>query len=366
MISGKKRIRVLIVDDSAIARDLLERGLSQDPMIEVVGKASNAYTARDRIVMLKPDVITLDIEMPGMNGIEFLKRLIPQYPIAVVVVSAITAEGSRMALEALASGAVAVVAKPDARNRDALTTMIADLSDRIREAALADMKKLVTKNLIHHRHDIVKKTVMGDASSEQSRENNRIIAIGASTGGTNVLDMIIPKLPADCPGVVIVQHMPPVFTRMFADSLNRESRMDVREACDGDAIRTGLALVAPGGLQLTVHKSQSGWFVHCKPGEKVSGHCPSVDVLFNSVAEAAGDRATGLILTGMGRDGADGLLAMRKTGARCFAQDEESSVVFGMPKEAWENGAAERLIPAEQAAATLIAANAIKRMERSV
>jgi len=271
-----------------------------------------------------------------------------------------------MALEALSSGAVDVVAKPDSRDRNALTTMIADLSDCIKEAALADMRKIVHSNLIHKNHAIAKKPDASSAPSGQTRESNRIIAIGASTGGTNVLDMIIPKLPADCPGVVIVQHMPPVFTRMFADSLNKESRIDVREACDGDSVRTGLALVAPGGLQLTVHKNQSGWIVHCKPGEKISGHCPSVDVLFNSVADAAGDRATGLILTGMGRDGADGLLAMRKAGARCFAQDEESSVVFGMPKEAWENGAAERLIPAEQAAATLVAANTIKRMERSV
>ncbi|HNY16483.1 MAG TPA: chemotaxis-specific protein-glutamate methyltransferase CheB [Treponemataceae bacterium] len=356
-MTAAKRVRVLIVDDSAIARDMLERGLSRQTDIEVVGKASDAYSARDRIVLLSPDVVTLDIEMPGMNGIEFLKRLIPQYPVPVVVVSAVTAEGSRMALEALEAGAVDVVAKPGSRTAGDTETMIENLAEAVREAAVADMKKFLTLSS-EKRKGVAKRPHAHERQESANGNERRIIAIGASTGGTNALDMIIPRFPAETPGIVIVQHMPPVFTRMFAQSLDRASDLEVREAADGDRVRQGLALVAPGGLHMTVHEDSSGWFVRCREGAKVSGHCPSVDVLFSSVAETAGERATGLILTGMGRDGADGLLAMRKAGARCFAQDEQSSVVYGMPKEAWENGAAERKVPIEMATHVVLAASA--------
>ena len=352
-----KRVRVLIVDDSAIARDMLERGLSRIADIEVIGKASDAYSARDRIVLLSPDVVTLDIEMPGMNGIEFLKRLIPQYPVPVVVVSAVTAEGSRMALEALEAGAVDVVAKPGSRDSGDVESMIESLAEAVREAAVADMRKFLAVSG-EKRKGTDKRSRPSEGQENANKNERRIIAIGASTGGTNALDMIIPRFPAEAPGIVIVQHMPPVFTRMFAQSLDRASNLEVREATDGDRVRQGLALVAPGGFQMTVHEDASGWFVRCREGAKVSGHCPSVDVLFSSVADAAGERATGLILTGMGRDGADGLLAMRKAGSRCFAQDEQSSVVYGMPKEAWENGAAERKVPIEMATHVVLAASA--------
>lgn len=373
MKTSGKRIRVLIVDDSAIARDMLERGLSQSPDIEIVGKASDAYSARDRIVLLSPDVVTLDIEMPGMNGIDFLRRLIPQYPIPVVVVSAITLEGSRMALEALEAGAVDVVAKPGNRDKGNIEAMIADLGEAIKEAASADIRKMqphraakIPENGKKRRYDDANADANTETNTERAKEDRRIIAIGASTGGTNALDLIVPRFPPATPGIVIVQHMPPVFTRMFAQSLDRESNIEVREAADGDRIYQGLALVAPGGLQMTVHEDHTGWFVRCREGEKTSGHCPSVDVLFHSIAEAADERATGIILTGMGRDGADGLLAMRRAGARCFAQDEESSVVYGMPKEAWDNGAAERKVSLDKAAGVLLAAATPRHRIRNV
>ncbi len=345
-----EKIRVLIVDDSAIARDLLERGLSQDSAIEVVGKASDAWAARDKIVLLKPDVMTLDVEMPRMDGFEFLKRLLPQYPVPTVIVSAVTLEGSRRALEALEAGAVDVVGKPDGANREGLTLMLAELTAKVKEAANADIAKMRAR----HEGPTVKASPARTGPLPPGAAK-RLIAIGASTGGTSVLNTLIPQFPKDMPGTVIVQHMPPVFTKLFAEALNKASQLEVREAADGDIVKTGLVLVAPGDLQMTVHKHGLEWRVQCKPGEKVSGHRPSVDVLFNSVAAAAGEKAIGLILTGMGRDGADGMLAMRRAGARCFSQSEASSVVYGMPKEARENGGSERSLDIEQMTPQLLA-----------
>lgn len=334
-------IRVLVVDDSAIARELMAKGLSRNRDITVAGTASDAWSARDKIVLLKPDVVTLDVEMPRMDGIEFLAKLLPQYPIPVVVVSAVTQNGSERALAALAAGALDVVPKPAGNDPRGLETMLVQLAERIREAARADMTKF--RPVISRQNPIAAPTPV-PASRLLSTGERRIIAIGASTGGTCVLNQIVPQFPADMPGTVIVQHMPPVFTRMFAETLDKTSVVSVREARDGDAVEQGLVLVAPGDFHLRVVKNGLQWKVTCTGGDKVSGHRPSVDVLFDSVAEAAGSRATGLLLTGMGADGAKGLLKMRGQGARCFAQDEESSVVFGMPGEAWKLGAAERLV----------------------
>jgi len=353
-------VRALVVDDSALVRDLLSRGLALDPGIEVVGQAADVFEARDRIVALSPDVLTLDVNMPGMDGIEFLRRLLPQYPIPVIVVSAFTAEGSRLGLAALEAGAVDVVAKPSAADPGGFKDMLLDLAARVREAGRMDRTKLGRPGGIGVAHRaMTAPAVTGGAVSGTAplppRPSPCVVAIGASTGGVNALGIVIPLLPASCPPVVIVQHMPAVFTRLFAESLDKTSQAEVREARDGDGLAPGLVLVAPGDLQLRVVREGAGLYrVRCAPGPKVSGHRPSVDVLFGSVAEAAGQRAAGLLLTGMGRDGADGLLAMRRAGARCLAQDEESSVVFGMPREAWINGAAERLVPLDRAAAELM------------
>jgi len=360
-MNGSARVRVLIVDDSAIARDLLERGLSLDPEIEVVGKAADAYVARDKIVFLKPDVVTLDVEMPRMDGIAFLRKLMPQYPIPVVVVSAVTAEGSRRALEALEAGALDVVAKPSAKDHAGLKTMISELAERIKEAAKADREKLRRAELepeasvppvaaIPRKNKITFNGKLGKLSGAPLTASRKVIAIGASTGGTIALAKVVTALPADAPPVLIVQHMPPVFTKMFAESMNRQSKVTVKEAEDGDALLRGRVLVAPGDRHMRVRKAANGYIVGLGDGEKVSGHRPSVDVLFFSVAEAVGGEAVAALLTGMGRDGADGLLAMRRTGARCIAQDEASSVVFGMPREAWDNGAAETLVPIDRMA----------------
>ncbi len=357
-MSASGRVRVLIVDDSAVARDLLERGLSLDPGIEVVGKASDAYSARDKIVFLKPDVMTLDVEMPRMDGIAFLSKLMPQYPIPVVVVSAVTAEGSRRAMDALEAGALCVVAKPGAKDPAGLRTMIGELAERLKEAAKADPEKL---RCLGAGPGAGRQGKAGrDPRARQPARRTgaspvrTIIAIGASTGGTVALAKVVTALPADVPPVLIVQHMPPVFTRMFADSMDRQSGVTVKEAEDGDPLVRGRVLVAPGDRHMRVRKTAGGYSVSLADGDKVSGHRPSVDVLFRSVAEAVGSDAVAALLTGMGRDGADGLLAVKRAGGRCVAQDEASSVVFGMPREAWENGAAEALVPIERMASEIM------------
>jgi two-component system chemotaxis response regulator CheB len=343
-----KKIRVLIVDDSALVRQILAQGLSQDASIDVVGTAQDPYVARDKIVELKPDVLTLDVEMPRMDGVEFLRRLMPQYPLPVVMVSSLTQRGKQITLDALEAGAIEVVAKPSSNVASGLTGMMMELRTKIKIASVADVSHW--KNSEAFRPG--PKTAVSSRALAESTD--KIVAIGASTGGTEAIKRVVTLFPPSMPGVVIVQHMPAGFTRMFAERLNALCAMQVKEAVSGDRVMPGRILVAPGQKQMRVIRSGGQYQVVCEPGEKVSGHCPSVDVMMHSVAQNAGANAVGVMLTGMGADGADGMLAMRNAGARNIAQDQTSSVVFGMPKVAYDRGGAERLVPLDKIADTVI------------
>ena len=340
-------IRVLIVDDSPFVREVLSAGLSQDATIEVVGAAGDPYAARDEIIRCDPDVITLDVEMPRMNGVEFLRKLMPQHPLPVVMVSAFTERGKRITLDALEAGAVDFVTKPKAQSSDGFRAMLMELRTKIKIA--------VTANVAYWKHHRPAGSAPEYTKTHQFGEpHRRVIAIGASTGGTEAIRMILEHLPENTPGIVCVQHMPEGFTKMFADRLNELCPMEVKEAVDGDEVIPGRALIAPGSYQLRV--VGSGTRLRAEVGDQatVCGHCPSVEVLMRSVATSVGADAVGVMLTGMGRDGADGMKVLRDTGARCLAQDEASSVVFGMPKEAYEAGGAERLVPLNDIAGEIL------------
>lgn len=328
-----RKIRVLVVDDSLVFRETLARELAKDPSIEVVATASDSYSARDRILEYEPDVMTLDVEMPRMTGIEFLRRLIPQYPIPVVVVSAI----SENVFEALNAGAVDFVTKPDAKSGRGIEAFISETIVKIKIASTA--KVAATKRTTD---------AIPAAGKTGRAKRNCVIAIGASTGGTEALATILKEFSPQMPGTVIVQHMPAVFTAMFADRLNHACLMEVKEAKTGDLVLPGRILIAPGDYHMRVKRADNGYKVECFRGDKVNGHCPSVDVLFDSVAREVGSNAIGVILTGMGYDGAKGLLAMRKSGARTIGQDEATSVVYGMPRVAFDLGAVERQSPLQR------------------
>ncbi|MFZ5353097.1 MAG: protein-glutamate methylesterase/protein-glutamine glutaminase [Bacillota bacterium] len=340
-MSSKRKIRVLIVDDSLLFRETLAKGLSTDSGIEVVATATDPYAARDKIIEYEPDVMTLDVELPRMNGIEFLKRLMPQHPLPVVVVSAV----SENVFDALKYGAVDFVTKPDMKSGRGVDTLINELIIKVKIASTAKVG--------HWKNNIL--NTIGTSTGSLSGSKNKIIAIGASTGGTEAIYNVLKLLPRDVPGIVIVQHMPPNFTKMYADRLNNSCLMEVKEAENGDYILPGRALIAPGDFHMTVKKSGSAYLVECFKGEKVNGHCPSVDVLFNSVAENVGSNAIGVLLTGMGADGAKGLLSMRRKNARTIGQDEESSIVYGMPKVAYEIGAVEKQVRLENIAHVIYA-----------
>lgn len=335
---NKKIIRVLVVDDSALVRQVLSQGLSADPGIEVVGTASDPYVARDMIVRRKPDVLTLDVEMPKMDGVAFLRKLMPQYPLPVVMVSALTQRGKQITLEAMEAGAVEVVTKPSANVAEGLSNMMQELRTKVKIAS--------TANVSHWKN---KRPAAPPARSIATRalaeSTDKVIAIGASTGGTEAIREVLTQVPASIPGTVIVQHMPPGFTAMFAKRLNDQCAPIVREAQDGDRVMPGLVLIAPGDMHMEVVRRGGIYSVRCRAGEPVCGHCPSVEVLMQSVAKEVGRNAVGVMLTGMGRDGAQGMLSMRRAGARTLAQDEATCVVYGMPKEAHEAGAVERLLP---------------------
>ena len=332
-----KKIRALVVDDSAMVREILSRGLSMDPLIDVVGTAANPYIARDKIVELKPDVLTLDVEMPKMDGVKFLRHLMAQYPMPVLMVSALTQTGKKITFDALEAGAVDFVTKPSANIAQGLNEMLAELREKVKMAAKANVKQ-------RKQATSIQKKPTAEETQALSESTDKVIAIGASTGGTEAIRQIVTRFPSAAPGVVIVQHMPPGFTKMFAERLHQQCAMSVKEAETGDRVMPGRILVAPGDYHMTVIRSGGEYRVRCSSGEKVCGHRPSVEVMFHSVAKSVGSNAVGVILTGMGHDGAEGMLAMREAGARTIAQDEATSVVFGMPKVAYERGGAERLV----------------------
>lgn len=331
-MNEEKKIKVLVVDDSALMRQLLTVLLQQDSAIHVVGVAADPYIARDKIKQLHPDVITLDIEMPNMDGLTFLENLMRLNPLPVVMVSSLTEKGAEATLRALALGAVDFVAKPRANLREGMQELADEICAKVRMAARARVhvqtEKLMPLAEPLHRHPSI----------------NRVVAIGASAGGTQAIAEILTVLPENVPGIAIVQHMPPKFTALFAGNLNNRSRLEVREACNGDRLESGVVLIAPGGCQMEMRRDAMGYLVHVYTGEPVNRHQPAVDVLFQSTAKCAGSGALGILLTGMGNDGSHGMLAMKQAGSHTIAQDEATSVIFGMPDQAIRLGATKEVL----------------------
>ena len=340
-------IKVLIIDDSAMIRKVFEQELSKDPEIEVVGTAPDPFVGRDKIVYLKPDVITLDIEMPRMDGLTFLEKLMKHYPLPVVVVSSLAKKGGDVALKAMELGAVEVLCKPGTAY--SVGDMSEQLIEKVKAAAKVKILKSTDSNKSFNASE--NKTL---AASIGVKTTNKIIAIGASTGGTDALREVISKLPTDSPPVVIVQHMPQNFTKAFADRLNQICEVEVKEATDGEHLAKGKVLIAPGNQHMEIRRSGIHYSVTLFDGPMMFHQRPAVEILFNSVAKYAGQNAIGAILTGMGKDGAQGLLNMRQAGANTVAQDERSCIVFGMPKEAIELGAAQVIKPLDQITQTIL------------
>ncbi len=338
----KKIIKVLVVDDSAIVRKVFNEELSKELDIDVIGTAPDPFVARDKIVNLKPDVITLDIEMPRMDGITFLRKIMRYHPLPVIIVSSLTHKGSKLAIEALSLGALEVVSKPSS------AYSVGDLS-----VQLADKIRAVSKINVQHKKKDDKQGVVLKSKALTST-TNKIIAIGASTGGTEALKTVLTALPHNTPGIVVVQHMPAKFTTSFAERLDSLCEMKVKEAEDGDSVTNGKVLIAPGNFHLLFRRSGARYYVQVKKGPLVHHQRPAADVLFKTVAKYAGSNALGIILTGMGSDGAAGLLKMKEAGARNIAQDEKSCVVFGMPKEAIKIGAIEKTIDLNNIAQTAL------------
>jgi two-component system chemotaxis response regulator CheB len=346
-MGAERKIRVLIVDDSAIVRKMLTEALASEPDLEVVGTAPDPYVARDKIVKLRPDVLTLDIEMPRMDGLTFLRKLMEFRPMPVIVISSLAQASSQIALEALQCGAVEVLAKPS--NAYSVRELGQDLADKVRAAANARVSAVQPKSS-------VQPPIAPLALAGASRSS--VIAIGASTGGTEALREVLEALPANMPGILVVQHIPAVFSTAFANRLDALCRLRVKEAADGDRLEPGLALIAPGNFHMTLCKAGGEYRVSVQDGPRVCYQRPSVDVLFESVAQTAKSDAIGAILTGMGSDGAQGMLKMKRAGARTVAQDEASCVVFGMPREAILAGAVDRVLPLHRVAAELTALSA--------
>jgi two-component system chemotaxis response regulator CheB len=329
-------IKVLIIDDSMIFREIIARGISSSPEITVVAKAVDAYDARDKILAFEPDVVTCDIQMPKMDGIEFVRRLMPQYPLPVIVVSSV----SNRVFDAMEAGAVDFVTKPSPEVSHSVQSFIIELIDKIKAAASARV-------LPEIKVPIIKET-------SKSYKHHELIAIGASTGGTEAIFNVLKQLPKKIPGIVIVQHIPPIFSKMFAERLNNQTHFEVKEAENNDLIKEGHVYLAPGDFHMEVNKRGSQYYLKVFKDEKVNGHCPSVDVLFNSLSKVAGSHVIGVILTGMGYDGARGLSRMRRSGSLTIGQDQKTCVVYGMPKAAFELGAVEKQVPLGRVGHTII------------
>lgn len=337
------KIKVLVVDDSIVARKTIIDGLARFPRIEVIGYAINAMDAERKVKSLNPDVMTCDVQMPGMTGIEFLKKLLPVHPLPVVLVSSLNLK----VFDALHAGAVGFARKPDGvQSREAF---VQSLAEAVTEAASAKVRRPAPVKAPEV--EAAPMLPLGPLTLKQPY----LIGLGASTGGTEATLEVMKRLPADIPPMVVVQHMPPGFTKMYAERLNKLCRMEVREAANGDKLHPGLALVAPADLQCRVNRTAAGeYYVTCQPGEKVSGHRPSVDALFHSMADNVRCKMIGIIMTGMGADGAEGLLRMRQRGAYTIGQDKESCVVYGMPGVAFEKGAVCEQASCERIASVLL------------
>jgi two-component system chemotaxis response regulator CheB len=349
---SKPKIRVLIVDDSAVVRQTLSEVLSSDPEIEVIATAGDPFIAADRMREEVPDVITLDIEMPRMDGLTFLQKIMAQHPIPVVICSSLAEEGAQSTLRALEYGAVEIVAKPRMGSKQFIEDSRLELCEIVKAAASARLQPIRPPRTVEPK--LTADAILPAATHAMAETTEKVVAIGASTGGTEALKALLEVLPADAPGIVIVQHMPEVFTRAFANRLDGLCRISVKEAESNDTVLRGRALIAPGNHHMLLKRSGARYYVEIKEGPLVCRHRPSVDVLFRSAARYAGQNAVGVILTGMGDDGARGMLEMKQAGAKTIAQNEATCVVFGMPNEAIKRNAVDKVLPLEAVATGIL------------
>jgi two-component system, chemotaxis family, protein-glutamate methylesterase/glutaminase len=350
---GRPRVRVLIVDDSAVVRQTLSEVLSSDPEIEVIGTAADPFVAAERIREQLPDVITLDIEMPRMDGLTFLQKIMSQHPIPVVICSSLAEEGAQSTLRALEYGAIDIITKPRLGSKQFLEDSRITLCQAVKAAAGARLRNLKPSRVVEPK--LTADAILSPATHAMAETTEKVVAIGASTGGTEALKTVLEKLPADTPGIVIVQHMPELFTKAFASRLDGLCSISVKEAETNDTVLRGRALIAPGNHHMLLKRSGARYYVEIREGPLVCRHRPSVDVLFRSAARYAGQNAVGVILTGMGDDGARGMLEMKQAGAITMAQDEATCVVFGMPNEAIKRSAVDKVLPLQAMAGAILA-----------
>lgn len=352
----KEKVKVLIVDDSAVVRQVLEEVLGSDPEIEVIGAASDPFIAVNKIKKIAPDVITLDVEMPRMDGITFLQKIMSQHPVPVVMCSSLTDKGCETTLKALEYGAVDIITKPKLGVKQFIEESRITICDAVKAAAGARVKPISLMRRKVGKKLTADAVIAAPSGKAMHRTTERIVAVGASTGGTEALRRFLEAQPLDCPGIAIVQHMPENFTSAFSKRLNSTCRIEVKEAADGDTLLRGRALIGPGNRHILLKRSGARYYVEVKDGPLVCRHRPSVDVLFRSAARYAGANAVGVIMTGMGDDGARGMLEMKQAGAWTIAQDEATCVVFGMPNEAIKRGAVDKILPLESIAKEVLRA----------